>query len=223
MSSQRRLAIVPGSDMISPTKAQRILAEHQFSDCTRSPNYQLGPGFGQRRSPSPPKSRKLRLQIPEQFSDPCLSDEAVGHDEQQNETVKRRKSKLNVRSINTFRDVHRRRKAGDSDHPAHKKREQMKASPDHRRRYSNTGSRNLFSLNENVSGAKRHSNADTCCHLEARNSFIEVGNFLGLFQEVILIHHQQADTSKALGCHSPMCSISPCDTSMLDSAPFRRV
>lgn len=181
MSSQRRLAIVPGSDMISPTKAQRILAEHQFSDNPRSPNYQPGLGFGQRRSPSPPRSRKLRLQIPEQISDLCLSGDAVGPDAQQNETDKRRRSKLNVRSMSTFRDVHRRRRAWDSDRQAHKKREQMKESPDHHGRYSNIGSANLFSMNKNASGAKRLPNADTCCHLEARNTFIEVCKFRSTF------------------------------------------
>lgn len=36
MSSQRRLAIVPGSDMLSPKEAQRILSEHEFSNCFNS-------------------------------------------------------------------------------------------------------------------------------------------------------------------------------------------
>lgn len=175
MSFQRRLAIVPGSDMLSPIQAQRILAEHQSSDYPRSPNHHQGPGFGPSRLPSPPDSAKLRIQIPKQ------NHNDVRLDEPKSDAVQRWKFKLKNRSTNLFRDVHRRRRAWGSgrqnpisDRHAHRKRQPMKDSREHQGKFSSTHLENISSMSGNVSGAMRHSKGETSCPSEARNSFTEV-------------------------------------------------
>lgn len=226
---QRRLALVPGSDMLSPRQAQRILAEHQFSDDSGSPNHHQGHGGVPRRSPSPPNSWKLRPQIPGRDHDLCSSSEAVRHDGQRSGIVQRLRFKLKTRSTNTIRDIHRRRRAWHwdrqnpgSDRYAHKKRQPMKDSPDQQGKFSNAGSENISSMSENTSGAKRHPNREIFCPLEARKNFIQVKKICSTFRKSILIHRQPTNAPSALGRHSSIYSISPRDTSTLDSAPFRR-
>ena len=180
MSFQRRPAIVPGSDMISPTQAQRILAEYQSSDYPGSPNHHPGHGCGPSQLPSPSNSKKLRLHIPEQNQDVQL-------DEGKNGTVQKWRFKLKNRSTNIIRDIHQRRRASCSgrqnpisDRYAHRKRQPMGDSLDHQGTYSTTNSEYISSKKENVSGAERHANGATFHPLKARNSFIAVINPISL-------------------------------------------
>lgn len=222
MSFQRRLAIVPGSDMLSPTQAQRILAEYQSSDYPRSPNHHPGHGCGPSQLPSPPNSKKLRLQIPEQNQDVQL-------DERKNGIAQRWRFKLKNRPTNIIRDIHQRRRALGSgrqnpisDRYAHKKRQPMKDCPDHQGIYSTTNSQCISSKKGNVSGIERHANGVLSHPLEARNSFIEVrkSNIIWSLRKLVLTHHQQPHAPFLPGRHLSTYPISPRDTSTLDSAPF---
>lgn len=183
MPFQRRFAIVPGSNMLSPKEAQRILSEHQFPDYPRSRNDHLGYGRGPRWSSSPRNSREICLEIPQRNHDLDSPDENTRDDEQRNGAVKRQRSRQDMRSKNAFCDVHQGRKAWDggrqkshSDGHAHKKRQQMKDSQDDHRRYS-TSSEDTITEGEVASEvSKQHSNGDVLCRLGANNIFSEVGN-----------------------------------------------
>ena len=191
MSFQRRLAIVPGSDMLSPKEAQRILAKHHFPDYPESQNRHQRHDWGPpKRSPSPENLRKSRLQMPPQHHDHYSSDEIIRHDEQPNGIIRRRRFKQDTGFKKTFGDAENGRKAcdegrlkSDSGGHANEKTQQLRGSPDDPRRYSTTGSEDISSVGEMASeGAKRHSNGDMFCRLAARNSFNGVGNSTKYFK-----------------------------------------
>lgn len=194
MTFQRRLAIVPGADMLSPEEAQRILAEHQFPDNPRSHNYHQGDAWEPTPSPSPKSSRKLRLQIPQQNQDLYLSKEIRRHDDgHQHSTFKRQSYKQDIHSKNSCHDVHEGRKARDRGHQkldtdghAHKKREQVKDSTDDHRRHFTTDSEDVLSVSEIGSeGAKQHKSRDTLRRVEARTNLREVGKYAKAFKHHI--------------------------------------
>lgn len=172
MTLQRRLALVPGCDMLSPKEAQRILANHQFPDDPKTQSHHQEHGYAPRWPPSPKKPRNSRLQTPRQnHHDLYSSNRSIRHDEQQTLTTKRQRSKLDIPSKNPFCVIPQRRKGRDwarqktdSDNHAPKKQQQMNGA------YSTTRPGDILP----VSKTKQHpTQEDSISPLEPRNTFSE--------------------------------------------------
>jgi hypothetical protein len=202
MSLQRRLAIVPGSDVLSPKEAQRILHEHQRSDYSSSwedkPKHLQGRGQGSNHR----RFRELRLQIPQRSRNLDLTGGNMRHDERETGAATRRNSKQDVDFKRGCYGAHHGRNAWDdpltwdgqtakSNNQLDRKRQHAIYSQDRRRRYSTETSEDMPFMWEVAprDASVRVARRDNLCTFGASNIFSKVRNIRrGGHNEIINYH-----------------------------------
>lgn len=223
MSLQRRLAIVPGSEVLSPKEAQRILHENRFTDDSKSRNDHSEQGRGPRRTSSPRPPRRLCLQVSQQNRNLQSPGENTRPDKRGNGAITMHNSKQDSRSKHNIYSGHYGRYGGcvksrgncqklDSDAHAQKKRQNVAVHQDDHRRYSNDISKDTPLMGEITSDySKQSSGRDMAYASGATNVFSKVRSNAKTIREALLTTRPAAK-NLCYSCPSiikgaPLCTV----------------